>query len=71
MRTAHQRAPEPELSYAAAQQQAVRVAASRQLQVAAVRHLVDASTQQQPGGAPRVNLVALNLALDLAAASLR
>jgi K+-transporting ATPase ATPase C chain len=58
---------EPEISVAAADYQAARVAAARGLPVAQVRALVD-RYRQDPVlgivGEPRVNVLALNLALD-------
>lgn len=59
---------DPEISVAAALYQAPRVAAARRLQVARVRDLVEASRLPQYFGffgEPRVNVLALNMALDL------
>ncbi len=58
---------DPEISPAAAAYQVERVARARGLSADAVRQLVDASTKgRQFGllGEPRVNVLALNLALD-------
>ncbi|AEA61575.1 K(+) transporting P-type ATPase subunit KdpC [Burkholderia gladioli] len=58
---------DPEISPAAAAYQVERVARARGLSADAVRHLVDANTKgRQFGllGEPRVNVLALNLALD-------
>ncbi|MDC6134391.1 potassium-transporting ATPase subunit C, partial [Burkholderia gladioli] len=58
---------DPEISPAAAAYQVERVARARGLSADAVRQLVDANTKgRQFGllGEPRVNVLALNLALD-------
>jgi K+-transporting ATPase ATPase C chain len=58
---------DPEISVAAAQYQAGRVAAARQLDPAKVRGLIEAKRSGQVlgfFGEPRVNVLALNLALD-------
>jgi K+-transporting ATPase ATPase C chain len=58
---------DPEISVAAAEYQAARVAAARGLPVAQVRALVDRYQQDAilgVVGEPRVNVLALNLALD-------
>jgi K+-transporting ATPase ATPase C chain len=58
---------DPEISVAAALYQAPRIAAVRHLDVARVRSLIDAQRQPQYlgfFGEPRVNVLALNLALD-------
>lgn len=63
-----------ELSLAAARVQASQVAASRRMAVPAVLELVAASIEPFHGGqpaAPRVNVLALNLALDVEAALAR
>jgi K+-transporting ATPase ATPase C chain len=60
---------DPQISPAAALYQAGRVARVRQLPVGTVRRLIDENTQgRQFGllGEPRVNVLALNLALDAA-----
>ncbi len=58
---------DPEISIAAAQYQVARVARERQLDQSHVQRLIE-SHQQQPWfgflGEPRVNVLALNLALD-------
>jgi len=61
---------DPDISPASAEAQAGRVAAARGMTVEAVRQLISAHTQgRQFGilGEPRVNVLALNLALDQAA----
>lgn len=58
---------DPDISPAAARFQIPRVAAARRLPEADVARLVDAATavpELAPLGAPRVNVLALNLALD-------
>jgi potassium-transporting ATPase KdpC subunit len=58
---------DPEISLAAAYYQAGRIARERKLAVEQVRSLIDAHSQQQYFGffgEPRVNALALNLALD-------
>ncbi len=58
---------DPHLSVAGIQYQAGRVAAQRKLPVERVKALIDAHTEQQLFGffgEPRVNVLALNLALD-------
>jgi len=60
---------DPHLSPAAAKYQAPRIAAERKLSVETVNALVDRLTEgPQLGflGEPRVNVLALNLALDAA-----
>jgi K+-transporting ATPase ATPase C chain len=62
---------DPDISLAAAQYQAGRVAAARKLSVPKVRALIEAQSKDPLlgfVGAPRVNVLALNLALDRAAA---
>ncbi|MEN0036722.1 MAG: potassium-transporting ATPase subunit KdpC [Cellvibrio sp.] len=58
---------DPDISIAAAYYQVSRIARERQLDEAVVRQLID-SSQQQPWlgflGEPRVNVLALNMALD-------
>jgi K+-transporting ATPase ATPase C chain len=58
---------DPDISLAAAYYQVSRIARERQLDEAAVRQLID-TNQQQPWlgflGEPRVNVLALNMALD-------
>jgi K+-transporting ATPase ATPase C chain len=65
---------DPEISLAAAYYQARRVAAARALPEARVRALVEAE-RKEPAfgilGEPRVNVLALNLALDAAAPRVR
>ena len=59
---------DPDISPASAEAQAGRVAAARGMSVDAVRQLIAAHTEgRQFGilGEPRVNVLALNLALDL------
>lgn len=61
---------DPELSPAAVQVQVARVAAARGLQPAQVQALVDAQLQDRQWGVfgqPRINVIALNRALDQAA----
>jgi K+-transporting ATPase ATPase C chain len=63
---------DPEISLAAAQYQAARVARARALPVAQVQALIDANAMTPwlgIVGEPRVNVLALNLALNLAGAS--
>ncbi len=63
---------DPEISLAAAQYQAARVARARALPVAQVQALIDANAMTPwlgIVGEPRVNVLALNLALNLASAS--
>jgi potassium-transporting ATPase KdpC subunit len=58
---------DPEISVAAAEYQAARVAAARKLPEPQVRALIDAQRKQPVLGflgEPRVNVLALNLALD-------
>jgi K+-transporting ATPase ATPase C chain len=58
---------DPEISVAAAYYQVPRIARERKLQVERVRALVDAQKRSQAMGffgEPRVNVLALNLALD-------
>ena len=58
---------DPEISLAAAQYQAARIARARSLPVAQVQALIDANAQRPWFGVigePRVNVLALNLALD-------
>lgn len=58
---------DPEISIAAAEFQAERVAASRKLPVSRILALIDAQRQERVFGIlgePRVNVLALNLALD-------
>jgi hypothetical protein len=61
----------PGTSLEAVQRQAEAVAAQRGLSVASVRQLVAASTQKAHDGRFQVNLLALNLALDLASTRVR
>ncbi|MEG1679729.1 MAG: potassium-transporting ATPase subunit KdpC [Stenotrophomonas sp.] len=61
---------DPELSPAAVQVQVARVAAARGLPLAQVQALVDAQLQDRQWGVfgqPRINVIALNRALDQAA----
>ena len=58
---------DPDLSPAAAQAQTARIARVRGLAPARVRALVDAQVRTSPFGDPRVNVLALNRALDAAA----
>jgi K+-transporting ATPase ATPase C chain len=63
---------DPEISLAAAQYQAARVARARALPVAQVQALIEANAMTPwlgIVGEPRVNVLALNLALNLAGAS--
>ncbi len=65
---------DPELSVAGAQYQVARIAAVRQLAPARVQALIDAQRQSQTlgfFGEPRVNVLALNLALDAESAHTR
>ncbi|RFP26367.1 potassium-transporting ATPase subunit KdpC [Duganella sp. BJB488] len=65
---------DPELSVAGAQYQVARIAAVRQLPPARVQALIDAQRQSQVlgfFGEPRVNVLALNLALDAESAHTR
>ena len=65
---------DPDLSVAGARYQVARVAAVRQLDPARVQALVDAQRQSQLlgfFGEPRVNVLALNLALDAESAHTR
>ena len=58
---------DPEISLAAAQYQAARIARARSLPVAQVQALIDANAQRPWFGVigePRANVLALNLALD-------
>jgi K+-transporting ATPase ATPase C chain len=58
---------DPEISIAAAQYQATRVANARQLPLARVQALIDTQSQGRVLGflgEPRVNVLALNIALD-------
>lgn len=58
---------DPEISLAAAQYQAARIARARSLPLAQVQALIDAKAQRPwlgVIGEPRVNVLALNLALD-------
>ncbi len=63
---------DPDISPAAAQYQAARVARVRGMPLAQVQSLIDKNTQQPLLGflgEPRVNVLALNIALDAAAGS--
>jgi K+-transporting ATPase ATPase C chain len=63
---------DPEISLAAARYQAGRVAAAREIGAEQVLALIDSHRQKQYlgfFGEPRVNVLALNLALDLATTS--
>lgn len=60
---------DPDLSPAAALAQATRIAAVRGLPVGAVRALVTSMTETSVLGDPHVNVLALNRALDAAAAA--
>jgi len=65
---------DPEISVAAAMYQARRIAAARHIEVAAVRGMIEAKRQAQYFGffgEPRVNVLALNLALDAESAHTR
>ncbi len=65
---------DPEISVAAAQYQVVRVAALRKLDAARVQALVEAQRKPQYlgfFGEPRINVLALNLALDAESAHTR
>lgn len=65
---------DPEISLAGAQYQVARVAAVRKLDPARVQALIDANRQSQYlgfFGEPRVNVLALNLALDAESAHTR
>lgn len=65
---------DPEISVAAAMYQARRIAATRHIEVAAVRKLIEERRQAQYFGffgEPRVNVLALNLALDAESAHTR
>ncbi|MFC3217057.1 potassium-transporting ATPase subunit C [Comamonas sp. JC664] len=58
---------DPHISVANANLQLARVARERQLPPAQVQQLLDQATQQRTGyllGEPRVNVLALNMALD-------
>ena len=58
---------DPEISLAAAQYQAARIARTRSLPIVRVRSLIDANARRPwlgVIGEPRVNVLALNLALD-------
>jgi len=63
---------DPDISPAAAQYQAARVARVRGMPLAQVQSLIDRNTQQPLLGflgEPRVNVLALNIALDAASGS--
>jgi len=63
---------DPDISPAAAQYQAARVARVRGMPLAQVQSLIDGNTQQPLLGflgEPRVNVLALNIALDAASGS--
>ena len=65
---------DPEISVAAAMYQAHRIATARHLEVGAVRGLIEEKRQAQYFGffgEPRVNVLALNLALDAESAHTR